>query len=187
MLPLIMPTSQWKCWLSSLSSIISVTSQQHHSLKQLAGIVLSCSHLLNSFFEPSVIPGLFISFFHSAATLTLIVAGKAIVVHCKDMHNALISLLTGVREVENRKQIVAASDLGFTDLTRKIISRETLTWLDAMCVEKGIVGDPVIFQTHEDKKAKKISMVGTGATAPEKALLWIIGESHPLCCFIFKL
>ena len=35
-------------------------------------------------------------FLHSAATLTLIVAGKAIVVHHKDMSNALISLLTGV-------------------------------------------------------------------------------------------
>ena len=119
--------------------------------------------------------------------MTLSVAGKAVVVHRKDMRNALISLLAGVREVENRKQIVAAADLGYTDLTRKIISRASFTFLDEMCEEKGIVGNPVIFQTHEDKKAKKISMVGTGATAPEKALLWIIGESHPLCHFIFKL
>ena len=108
-------------------------------------------------------------------------------VHRKDMRNALISLLTGVREVENRKQIVAAADLGYTDMTRKIISRASLTFLDEMCEEKGIVGDPVIFQTHEDKKSKKISVVGTCATAHEKALLWIIGESYPLCSFIFKL
>ena len=78
--------------------------------------------------------------------------------------------------MEMRPQIVALVGLGIKDLTHVFISRDSIRFIDEMCIEKGIVGKPVIFQTKEDKDAKMTSIVGTGATVHEKALRWIIGE-----------
>jgi len=128
----------------------------------------------------------FISCMHSAATVTLNFAGKAAVAHRKDMRSGMTTLLTRTREIENRREIVAAADIGFQDRSHKIISRESLGFLEDMCTDKGIIGEPVIFQTQEDKNARKPSIVGTCATDHEKSLLWIIGELHLLSCIIFR-
>jgi hypothetical protein len=79
------------------------------------------------------------------------------------------------RKVKNRAQIVALSGIGIKDLAEVMLSRATIPFLYDMCTEKGIVGEPVFFQTAEDKKAKKTSIVGTGATPGEQGLCWIIG------------
>jgi hypothetical protein len=107
--------------------------------------------------------------------VTNIVAGKTSIVHRKDMLLALINLCTKPREIENRVQIVALSDIGIKDLAEVMLSRATIPFLDDMCDEKGIVGEPVIFQTAVDKKSKKTSIVGTGATPGEQGLRWMIG------------
>ncbi len=88
---------------------------------------------------------------------------------------ALINLCTKPREIENRVQIVALSGIGIKDLAEVMLSRAAIPFLDDMCTEKGIFGEPVIFQTAEDKKSKKTSIVGTGATPGEQGLRWIIG------------
>ena len=84
-------------------------------------------------------------------------------------------LCTKPREIENRAQINALSCIGIKDLAEVMLSRATIPFLDDMCTEKGIVGEPVIFQTAEDKKSKKNSILGTGATPGEQGLRWIIG------------
>jgi hypothetical protein len=103
-------------------------------------------------------------------------AGKAMIIHRKDMRTAMINLCTRIREVAMRLQIVALVGLGIRDLTHVFLSRASIGFIDEMCVEKGIVGAPVIFQTKTDKNEKMYSLVGTGATVHEKALQWIIGE-----------
>ena len=118
----------------------------------------------------------FIIFLHIVKTMTKIMTGKATITHRKDMRNAMIVLCTRSRELEMRPQIVALVGLGIKDLTHVFISRDSIRFIDEMCIEKGIVGKPVIFQTKEDKDAKMTSIVGTGATVHEKALRWIIGE-----------
>ena len=95
--------------------------------------------------------------------------------HSKDMLSALINLCTKRREIENRAQIVVLSGIGIKDLSEVMLSSATIPCLDDMCTEKGIVGEPVFFQTAEDKKSKKTSIVGTGATPGEQGLRWIIG------------
>ncbi len=75
-----------------------------------------------------------------------------------------------------RAQMVALRSFGVEGLDHGWLSRDFIPLIDAMCVEKGIVGDPVIFQTQGEQKARKPSIVGTGATEHEKALRWIIGE-----------
>ncbi len=63
-----------------------------------------------------------------------------------------------------------------------ILSRTRLPFLDALCVEKGIISEPVIFQSKDDKETKKISIVGEGASDEERAMYWILGKflSHSL-------
>jgi hypothetical protein len=74
------------------------------------------------------------------------------------MRSALIMLCTKTCEVENRAQIVELSGIGIKDLSEIMLSRAAIPFLDNMCTGKGIVGEPVIFQTAEDKKAKKTSI-----------------------------
>ena len=119
---------------------------------------------------------IFLISLHIVKSVTNIMAGKATITHRKDMHNAMIVLCTRSRETEMRPQIVALVGLGIRQLTHVFISRASIRFIDEMCIEKGIVGNPVIFQTKEHKDAKMTSIVGTGATAHEKALRWIIGE-----------
>ena len=73
-------------------------------------------------------------------------------------------------------QLVAATGQGISKMTDIILSHKRLPYLNELCEAKGVVGEPVIFQTHEDVKARKISIVGAGATVHEKALRWILGE-----------
>jgi hypothetical protein len=75
-----------------------------------------------------------------------------------------------------RDKMVVLRSFGVEDLAHVLLSRDTVPFIDAMCVEKGIVGEPVIFQTQGEQRAKKTSIVGTGVTEHEKALQWIIGE-----------
>jgi hypothetical protein len=110
-----------------------------------------------------------------ARVLTNIEAGKASIVHRKDMRAAMKLLCTQTREVENRAQIVALRGVGIKTLDTIMLSRQSIPFLDELCIEKGIVGEPVIFQSDVDKKAKKTSIVGTGATPGEQELRWIIG------------
>ena len=70
--------------------------------------------------------------------------------------------------------MVALRSFGVEGLDHVLLSRDTVPFINAMCVEKGIVGDPVIFQTQGEQKARKPSIVGTGATEHEKALRWIM-------------
>jgi len=79
------------------------------------------------------------------------------------------------REVEHKAQIVALRGVGIKTMDTIFLSRASLPFLDELCTQKGIVGEPVIFQTQEDKKAKKSSIVGAGALPGERHLRWIIG------------
>jgi hypothetical protein len=75
-----------------------------------------------------------------------------------------------------RDQMIALRSFIVEDLAHVLLSRDTVPFIDAMCVEKGIVGEPVIFQTQREQKTMKTSIVGTGTTEYEKALRRIIGE-----------
>ena len=103
-------------------------------------------------------------------------AGKATVTHRKDMRTAMIDLCCKPREIEMRPQTVALVGLGIREFAHVFLSRASIGFIDEMCIQKGIVGEPVIFQTREDVKARKISIGGAGATVHEKALRWILGE-----------
>ena len=103
-------------------------------------------------------------------------AGKATVTHSKDMRTAMIDLCCKPQEIEMRPQTVAMVGLGIREFVHVFLSRASIGFIDEMCIQKGIVGPAVIFQTRDDVKARKTSIVGTGATVHEKALRWIIGE-----------
>ena len=96
--------------------------------------------------------------------------------HRTDIRNAMIALCCKPRQVDMRPQIVALVGLGITNIAHVLLSRKSIDFIDNVCVEKGIVGEPVIFQTKDDKAARQSSIVGTGASANEKAVRWIIGE-----------
>ena len=76
----------------------------------------------------------------------------------------MILLCTKTCEVKNRAQVVALNGIGIKGMADIILSRQPIPFLDEMCTQNGIVGEPVIFQTADDKKAKKSSIVGAGAT-----------------------
>jgi hypothetical protein len=115
------------------------------------------------------------SFVRLAKVLTNFAAGKASLVHRKDICAAMKRLCTEPREVEHKAQIVALRGVGIKTMDTIFLSRASLPFLDELCTQKGIVGEPVIFQTQEDKKAKKSSIVGAGALPGERHLRWIIG------------
>ena len=50
-----------------------------------------------------------------------------------------------------------------------------MSYLDELCDAKGIVGEPVIFQTKDDRDKKKASILGDGSHEIEKAFYWILG------------
>jgi hypothetical protein len=114
-------------------------------------------------------------------------AGKATVVHGRDMQKAMIDLCCRPRGIEMRDQMVALHSFGVEDLAHVLLFHDTVPFINAMCVEKGIVGDPVIFQTQGEQKARKNSIVGTGTTEHEKVLQWIIGEFTVEFCVIESL
>jgi hypothetical protein len=45
-----------------------------------------------------------------------------------------------------------------------------VTFIDEMCLDKGLKGEPVIFQDKMEKEAKRTSLVGEGATQWERTL-----------------
>ncbi len=114
-------------------------------------------------------------------------AGKATVVHRRDMQKAMIDLCCRPLDIEMRAQMVALRSFGVEGLDHVLLSRNTVPFINAMCVEKGIVGDPAIFQTQGEQKARKPSIVGTGATENEKAFRWIIGDFTVEFCVIESL
>ena len=93
------------------------------------------------------------------------------------MRKDLIALLCKKREVQSRRQIVALTALGSRSLSDIVISRSALPFLDAFCKREGIVDEPVIFQTSDDLKARRQSVVGKGVQHEEVALWWIFGEN----------
>ncbi len=103
-------------------------------------------------------------------------SGKTSNVHRNDLRNSLKKLLCTPREVGDRKELVVAIDLGVTKMSDIILSRTRLPFLDALCVEKGIISEPVIFQSKDDKETKKSSIVGEGASDEERAMNWILGK-----------
>ena len=68
-------------------------------------------------------------------------AGKATVVHRRDMQKAMIDLCCRPRDIEMRAQMVALRSFGVDhdDLDHVLLSRDTVPFINAMCVEKGIV------------------------------------------------
>jgi hypothetical protein len=110
-----------------------------------------------------------------------LLSGKAHITHRKDIRSGLIKLLCRTREEEDRPELLVARGLGITNLTDIILSRQRLPYLDALCEAKGVAGEPVIFQTKDDKSKKRASILGEGTNDRERALYWILGEmSSPL-------
>jgi hypothetical protein len=72
--------------------------------------------------------------------------------------------------VEDHREIVAASDIGIDTMTHVILGRIRMPFIDEMCLNKGLIGEPVIFQDKMDKEAKRASIVGGGATHQERTL-----------------
>jgi hypothetical protein len=92
-------------------------------------------------------------------------------------------------EVHDRRELVAANSLGILKMTDIILSRTQLPYLDELCVEKGLVCEPLIFQSRDDKEAKRFSILGEGANERERAMYWILGNvfSHTLAAVPFIL
>ncbi len=70
--------------------------------------------------------------------------------------------------MEDRREIVAALDIGADSMTHVILGRIRNSFIDKMCLNKGLIGEPVIFQDKMDKEAKRTSIVGEGATHHER-------------------
>ena len=104
-------------------------------------------------------------------------SAKANMVHRKDIRKWLLKLLCSPRQPEDRAEIAVAESLEITDLSDVILSRKRLSYLDELCEAKGVVGEPVIFQTKEDRDKKKASILGDGSADIEKALYWILSDS----------
>ncbi len=104
-------------------------------------------------------------------------SAKANMVHRKDIRKWLIKLLCTPRQPEDRAEFAVAEYLDIADLSEVILSRKRLSYLDELCEAKGVVGEPVIFQTKEDRDKKKASILGDGSGEIEKGLYWILGDS----------
>jgi hypothetical protein len=80
-------------------------------------------------------------------------AGRANVVQRKDMRNKMIKLLCKAHETEISRQILH----------------------EPWCGQRGL-NEPVIFQTEEDYRGKRPSILGKGVHPAETAMWWIVGE-----------
>ena len=94
------------------------------------------------------------------------------------MREVMIRLLCRPREIDSRRELVAVQALAghVTSVTDVVLSRSTLTFLDKFCKDLGVVNEPVIFQTEDDFKAKRSSILGKGVHPAETAMWWIVGE-----------
>jgi hypothetical protein len=79
-------------------------------------------------------------------------AGKATVVHRRDMQKAIINLCCKPQGIEMRDQMFALRSFGVEDLAHVLLSRDIVPFIDAMCVDMGIVGEPVFFRHNESRK-----------------------------------
>ena len=61
-------------------------------------------------------------------------AGKATVVHRRDMQKAMIDLCCRPRDIEMRAQMVALRSFGVEGLDHVLLSRDTVPFINAMCV-----------------------------------------------------
>ena len=119
----------------------------------------------------------FLKMMYNRSRLLHLKSAKANMVHRKDVRKWLIKLLCNPRQQEDRAEIVVAESLDIQDLSDVILSRKRLPYLDKLCEAKGVVGEPVIFQTKEDRDKKKASILGDGSGDIEKALYWILSDS----------
>ena len=119
----------------------------------------------------------FLKMMYNRSRLLHLKSAKANMVHRKDVRKWLIKLLCNPRQQEDRAEIVVAESLDIPDLSDVILSRKRLPYLDELCETKGVVGEPVVFQTKEDRDKKKASILGDGSGDIEKALYWILGDS----------
>ena len=103
-------------------------------------------------------------------------SGKAAIVHRNFLRSWLVKFLCKPREVEDHREIVAALNIGTDSMTHVILGRIRNPFIDEMCLNKGLIGEPVIFQDKFDKDAKRASIVGEGATHHERTLYWILGK-----------
>jgi hypothetical protein len=59
-------------------------------------------------------------------------------------------------------------------MTDIILSCHRLPFLDQLCKDKGIIVEPVIFQTKDNKEKKVTSILGEGVNENERAMYWIL-------------
>ena len=59
-------------------------------------------------------------------------------------------------------------------MTDIILSRHRLPFLDQLCKDKGIIVEPVIFQTKDNKEKKVTSILGKGVNENGHAMYWIL-------------
>ena len=71
-----------------------------------------------------------------------------------------------------------ANNIGIAKMSDIILSRHRLPFLNQLCEAKGIIGEPVIFQTRENKEKKLSSIVGEGVSDEERTLYWILGKLY---------
>ena len=90
----------------------------------------------------------------------------------------MIALLCKPHEHDSCQQIVALKALGTTveTMTNVVLSRACLLFLEKWCSELGLSNEPVIFQTKENDKARKTSILDKGHHAADDALWWILGK-----------
>ena len=59
-------------------------------------------------------------------------------------------------------------------MTDIILSRHRLPFLDQLCENKGIIGEPDIFQTKDNKEKKVTSILGESVNENERAMYWTL-------------
>jgi hypothetical protein len=140
------------------------------------GIVSSKPPLQSLFCAKQVIPFFRFYIIKTTAHILWLVSGKTAIVHRKYLRTLLIKFFCKPSEVEDRKELVAASGLGDSTMTHVILARRRVTFIDDMGLNKGLIGEPLIFQDKVDEEAKRTSIVGEGATHRERKLYWILGK-----------
>jgi hypothetical protein len=87
-------------------------------------------------------------------------AGKATVFHRRDMQKAMIDLCCRPRGIEMRDQMVALRSFGVEDSAHVLLSRDTVPFINAICVEKGIVESLLFFRHKESRKQGRPALWG---------------------------
>ena len=61
-------------------------------------------------------------------------------------------------------------------MTDVILSRKRLPFLNQICEDKGVIGEPILFQTRDNKEHTMTSILGEGKNERERAMYWILGK-----------